>query len=111
MSTSFVPALFVETLFAPKTCELSNEWFSKKKSEKGSRWILDNSLSAADLYVYLKARFGSPNGVIMIARAPHSNNLIQWHYTLKSGTTNFNIIGMNTRTEFLILNYPNLGIR
>ena len=109
--TVFSPSLFVQSLVAPHTRDLADERLSKKKLGKWSRWILDTSLlSSADLYIYLKARFGPPNGVMMVVRGPHSGNFIQWHYTLKSGTSNFDIIGLNTRTEFWISEYPNLGV-
>jgi hypothetical protein len=111
MNPQFSPSLFVQSLVAPSTGDLADEVLSKHKRKrgKGSRWILDDRLSPADLYVYLKARFGPPNGVIMIVRGPHSDNFIQWHYTLKSSSSTFEILGMNTRTEFLISDYPALG--
>jgi len=109
MNPEFSAPLFIQSLIAPQTRDLADEWLSNKKRGKGSRWILDKSLAPADLYVYLKARFGPPNGVMMIVRGPHSDNFIQWHYTLKSGSSNFEILGLNTRTEFWISDYPNLG--
>lgn len=112
MNSEFSPSLFVQSLVAPNTLDLADELLSKPKREKrerGSRWILDNSLSPADLYVYLKARFGTPNGVTMIVRGAHSDNFIQWHYSLKSGSSKFDILGLNTRTEFWLSGYGNLG--
>lgn len=110
MDTTFIPSLFVQSLIAPNTKDLVDEELSKKKKRgKGSRWVLDTSLTPADLYIYLKARFGPPNGLIMIVRGSHSDNFIQWHYTLKSGPSYFEILGLNTRTELLISEYPNLS--
>ena len=109
MMTAFIPSLFVQSLVAPHTKDLVDEELSKKKQGKGSRWVLDASLKPADLYIYLKARFGPPNGVIMIFRGQHSDNFIQWHYTLKSGSSYFEILGLNTRTEFWISEYRNLS--
>jgi len=109
MDNAFSSSLFVQSLVAPDTRDLAGEWVSKRQRGKGSRWVLDTSLSPADLYIYLKARFGPPNGVMMILRAPHSDNFIQWHYTLKSGISDFEILGLNTRTEFMISEYDNLG--
>jgi len=100
--------IFVHSLVAPDTKSLVDEELSRKKRAKGSRWDLENSISPADLYIYLKARFGPPNGVIMIARSPHSDNFIQWHYTLKSGSAYLDILGLNTRTEFWLSDYPGL---
>ena len=109
MATIFFASKFVQTLTAPNTHDLADEWLSKKEYGKGSTWNLKSNLSPADLYVYLKARFGPPNGVMMLARAPHSDNLIQWHYTLKSDSAKLEIVGFNTRTEFMISDYPNLS--
>jgi hypothetical protein len=44
----------------------------------------DATVSPLDLYVYLKARFGPPNDVMMVARAPGLENIIQWGYALAS---------------------------
>jgi hypothetical protein len=113
MNPQFLPSLFVQSLVAPTTLDLADKLISKhehkQKREKSSRWILDERLSPAELYVYLKARFGPPNGVTMIVRGPHSDNFIQWHYTLESNSSTFEIFGMNTRTEFWISDYPTLG--
>lgn len=101
--------IFVHSLIAPPLKESVNSFLSKKRGSPGSRWCLDESLSAADMYVYLKARFGPPNGVMMIARSPSSENFIQWHYTLKSGKDHIQIMGMNTRTELWISGHQRLS--
>ncbi len=67
----------------------------------GSRWINDGSISPMDLYVYLKARFGEPNGFQMAFRTPGTDNLIQWHYSIIVETERMEIMGMNTRLEFM----------
>jgi len=102
--------IFVSSLTAPKTIELVESELSKKKKKPGSTWCLDNSLSPADLYTYLKARFGPPNGTMMIVRSPSTDNFIQWHYTLKSGKEFIDIMGMNTRTEIWISGYKGLSL-
>lgn len=101
--------LFVQSLEAPDMASLAGEALAKKKREPGSRWTVDKSLSPADLYIWLKARFGPPNGIIMTARSPSSDNFIQWHYTLRSGTSDMDILGLNTRTEIMISGYANLA--
>src|SRR6266536_953505 len=58
-------------------------------------WANDGSISPLDLYCYLKARFGPPNGISMLFRKPSSDNAIQWHYTLFSSGSMIDFFGMN----------------
>lgn len=67
-----------------------------------SAWVNDGSISPLDLYCYLKARFGAPNGLAMLFRNPSTDNLIQWHYTLCSGDFMIDFCGMNRRLEILV---------
>lgn len=79
-----------------------------KKLEKmtprkfGIVWINDGSISPLDLYCYLKARFGDPNGVAMLARQNSTDNPIQWHYTVFSDDSDINIFGMNIHLEIMV---------
>lgn len=43
---------------------------------------VENQLSPADLYCYLHARFGPPNGFQNFLRKDDSDNLIHWDWTL-----------------------------
>jgi hypothetical protein len=61
----------------------------------------DAAISPLDLYSYLKARFGVPNDIMMVARAPGLENLIQWGYALRSGGEVFRIHGTSGRVEFM----------
>lgn len=73
----------------------------------GSKWVNDGSLSPLSLYCYLKSRFGSPNGALMITRAPSIDNLIHWHYSLIAGSAAIDILGLSFRTEFMVKSrYP-----
>lgn len=65
-------------------------------------WVLDDSLSPLNLYCYLKARFGNPNGFAMTLKSESSDNLIQYHYTLQAGERVIDIYGKNTQVEFII---------
>jgi hypothetical protein len=108
MTLQHTARIFVNTLSLPSSDEVVARFLHPAKQPvrtPASRWCIDESLSAADLYIYLKARFGPPNGAMMAVRAPHSNNLIQWHFTLKSGKFYVDFVGMNTRTEIWIQGY------
>lgn len=61
----------------------------------------DAAVSPLDLYSYLKARFGPPNDVMMAARAPGLENLIQWGYALGSERHVFRVHGTSSRVEFM----------
>jgi hypothetical protein len=61
----------------------------------------DATVSPLDLYVYLKARFGPPNDVMMVTRAAGLENLIQWGYALTSGGHLFRLHGTSGRVEFI----------
>lgn len=65
-------------------------------------WANDGSISPLDLYCYLKARFGPPNGISMLFRKPSSDNAIQWHYTLLSGGSMIDFFGMNRLLEIRV---------
>lgn len=101
--------LFLQSLTVPPQLELAEKALKQAKREKGSLWTVDNSISPYDLYSYLKARFGAPNGLSMLFRSPSTDNLIQWHYTLKSGEFLVEFLGFNTRVEIWIEGHPNLA--
>lgn len=56
-------------------------------------WIIHKGVSPLDLYVYLRARFGMPNGFAMSLKTPSSDNLIHWNWTLQSGTSVIELVG------------------
>lgn len=60
---------------------------------------LVNEIRPADLFCYLGARFGPPNGVQNLLRGDTSNNLIHWEWTLKHGEGLVSFQGQNYRTE------------
>jgi hypothetical protein len=60
----------------------------------------DATISPLDLYLYLKARFGPPNDIMMVARASGLENIIQWGYALTSGYL-FRVHGTSGRVEFI----------
>lgn len=60
---------------------------------KVGTWIIHEGISPLDLYVYLKARFGAPNGFAMTLKNPSSDNLIHWNWTLQSGNAVIDLLG------------------
>lgn len=60
---------------------------------KVGTWIIHKGISPLDLYVYLRARFGEPNGFAMTLKHPSSDNLIHWNWTLQSGSSVIELLG------------------
>lgn len=62
-------------------------------------WRLGNELKPSDLYCYLYAKFGPPNGLQNFFRSDDSDNLIHWDWTLASEHGLVMILGLNLRSE------------
>lgn len=80
------------------------EQIRNRDSRKGSpaRFVLGDLASPLDLYVYLKARFGHPNGIQMALRNQSTDNLVHWHYTIAAGSAVLEIWQTNLTTEFWV---------
>ena len=57
---------------------------SSRRSRSSVLAVREN-LVPVDVYCYLKARFGEPNGFGNRLRAQHSDNLLHWQFLLKAG--------------------------
>ena len=60
----------------------------KDKGDKRKRHLLTvrTHLRPVDVYTYLKARFGEPNGIQTFLRKDDSDNLIHWDFFLWVGS-------------------------
>jgi hypothetical protein len=72
------------------------------RPKTGIRWVLKNEVRPVDLYCYLGARFGQPNGIQNFLRKDDSDNLVHWEWFLRVGEGFVMIQGMNFRTEIWI---------
>jgi hypothetical protein len=75
---------------------------SGRKSKGPSTLAVRNSLSPVDVYCYLKARFGEPNGFQNFLRKDHSDNWIHWDFNLKAGDEDVYICGTSRETHFIL---------
>jgi hypothetical protein len=66
------------------------------------QWVLKNEVKPVDLYCYLGARFGAPNGIQNFLRGDHSDNLIHWEWFLLYEDGHIWVQGLNFRTEIWI---------
>lgn len=64
---------------------------------------IKNELKPIDLYSYLYARFGSPNGVQNFLRKDDSDNLIHWDWCVAEKRGMISFLGLNFRTEIHFL--------
>jgi hypothetical protein len=64
---------------------------------------IKNEVKPVDLYSYLYARFGPPNGVQNVFRKDDSDNLIHWDWTLAEKRGLISFLGLNFRTEIHFL--------
>ncbi|STX28425.1 Uncharacterised protein [Legionella beliardensis] len=61
--------------------------------------LFENEILPCDLYCFLYAKFGPPNGIHSIIRDDDSDSLIHWDWTLNSNEGWIQFLGMNFRTE------------
>lgn len=105
--TSWRAALPEEVLDSIQSKNHRRGEVAKRKNRRGKAVLKDlpgllvfrSLLNPLDVYAYLRARFGEPNGMqsMMIHKLgmvrEDSSNMIQWDYALKAGDENLNIIG------------------
>lgn len=81
------------------------ERLKKRQIGNGTFWSIHNEIRPADLFCYLFARFGPPNGMQNFFRSNDSDNLIHWHWTLKTEHGFVEITGLNFRTDIVFTDF------
>ena len=99
MGTMSLDSDFVGALKAVHPLDLMEQLKSEDRTHFGTHWKIRNEVKPVDLYCYLYARFGPPNGIQNFLRGDHSENLIHWEWTLQSQDRLLLIQGQNFRTE------------
>jgi hypothetical protein len=61
-------------------------------------WVLAG-VRPSDVYVYMKARFGNPNGMMSALRRPGSDNLFHWQFNVSVGEDLLAVMASNARVE------------
>lgn len=67
--------------------------------KNGMIWEFSNEIKPLDLYCYLYAKYGEPNGLQNLFRNDDSNNLINWEWTFANDDGLISVMGMNFRSE------------
>jgi len=68
----------------------------------GSVLVVRQHLSPVDMYCYLKARFGEPNGVQNLLRKDDSDNWIHWDFNLKAAGEDVYVCGTRREVHFML---------
>lgn len=74
-----------------------------KRKIGGGTWTIVNEIKPSDLFCYLFAKYGKPNGVQNVLRQDDSDNLIHWDWTLHHPNGLIMFLGMNLRTEIQLV--------
>lgn len=80
----------------------------KKGDRNANRIIVGDRVSPFDLYVYLKARFGHPNGIQSLLRGPFSDNLFHWQYAVGTDNLLFEVAEGNLHVEAIVEGVSNV---
>lgn len=98
-----LPPDFLASLVCPSTQELVETLRSREKSSgQGAYLEINNELRPVDLFCYLGARFGPPNGVQNLLRTDQSDNLVHWDWSLLYRDVPVYIWGTNFRTDLIV---------
>ena len=79
--------------------ELLNKRKLNSSSKKGEIWEITNEIKPIDLFCYLSAKYGDPDGILTLLKNDDSDNLIHWDWMLDSPKGLVCIQGHNFRTE------------
>jgi hypothetical protein len=100
---------FNARLVCPPFEEMVAELQKKNRSPRVSCLALRNEIAPSDLYCYLYARFGLPNGPQNFLRNDSSDNLVHWEWMLRAGAGWILFQGMNFRTTVMLLDVPDVS--
>ena len=95
-------------IYTPEEFRLYLKGFSespgrrKRAKRRPAVLAVRDRISTLDMYCYLKARFGDPNGFQTFLASDDSDNLFHWDYSLKAGGADIHISGMSRETHFAI---------
>jgi hypothetical protein len=80
------------------------EFLDTKKPRPSQRHMLvvRSRLKPVDVYVYLKARFGEPNGLQNFLRQESSDNLIHWDFNLKAADVDLYFCGAVREVHIMV---------
>lgn len=104
-----LPLDFVAELKCPPLTEILAEMQKKDRVAKSIFLALRNEVAPSDIYCYLRARFGLPNGLQNLLRNDSSDNLIHWEWMLRTSSGWVLFQGMNFRTAVVLINVSGIS--
>lgn len=101
-----LPPNFVASLTPINPAEMMAALRERPWGKHQSLIEIQNQVRPFDLFCYLGARFGPPNGIQSILRSDDSDNLVHWDWSLRheSGVVIFQ--GHNFRTQVHLMGLP-----
>lgn len=97
-----IPSDLIASLKFAHPTEFIEDLQKKDRPKHACLWIIRNEIAPSDLYCYLGARFGAPNGIQNFLRKDDSDNLIHWEWCLRTQDGWITFQGHNFRTEILL---------
>lgn len=94
-----LPPNFIQSLEPIPASEVFERLREQVHTRRPSTLELTNEVRPVDLFCYLGARFGPPNGIQTLLRSDDSDNLVQWDWTLRHPHGLVTFMGLNFRTE------------
>lgn len=73
-----------------------------RKKKRSSFLVVRSRLRPFDVYSYLRAKFGVPNGLQNLLRKDDSDNWIHWDFNLKADDVDVYIVGTSRDIHFMI---------
>lgn len=99
-----IPPNFLSSLTCQHPKVVMERFLDKSPKSKGvAVWVWRSEVAPVDLYCYLGARFGPPNGPQNFFRNDDSDNLIHWEWVLDFPGGMVHILGMTFRTELWLV--------
>jgi len=94
-------AALLGRLSAPDTDTVFERTAAEKPSgyKPPRRLFIKSAIRPVDLYCYLYARFGPPNGIQNVLRANDSHNIFHWHYSLWADNAGIEIMAGTYKIE------------
>jgi hypothetical protein len=105
-SANMSPACLDVEKWRASTPQEMVEYFSAKRSPNegpsGSILIIRKHLRPVDVYAYLRARFGEPNGFQNVLRRDDSDNLVHWDFNVKADGIDVYFAGPSREIQIIV---------
>lgn len=98
-----LPADYVRSFEFVHPSDIAASLIEKRQAGPITMWTMTNEVRPSDLYCYLGARFGPPNGMQNFLRNDSSDNLVHWEWYLKTSIGHVTIAGLNFRTDVWVM--------